>query len=196
MPLCNFWSIGNDHRTLLSHLLAEGKCRILESYSANEKELIEFHSLEDFQERFGYKCWEDELSEPIFLQLYPHDAAGSLQIRQISLRPEKCGGATFRYCSEGWGLVQLYLTAPRKGELQLSFTKHNSEKRAHLWESTYPDLAPVADWNWKAIESFSRRFNRFIQKCSVEVIGSQRVLPSARDFLVRSGKLPNSSADG
>ena len=56
------------------------------------------------------------------------------------LKPEACNGHTFRFCQEGWGLIQL----------QCDFRKHpivdcriavNSAIRAGNWSDTYPRLS-------------------------------------------------------
>jgi hypothetical protein len=88
----------------------------------------------------------------------------------------------FRYSSEGWGLIQLYLEAPRKGALSPSHTNHNSPSRAAKWSDTYSELRDPSLWDWDAVTSFSRRLNAFIRKQSVAKIGPRVVHSGAQRF--------------
>lgn len=189
MPNCDFWAFGDDHRVILDYIFAAGECRVFESYSVPDQELVEFRSLIDFQDRFRIESWDDGPSETMLLQLYPNGACGKFMINRFALDPRKCNGATFRYRCEGWGLVQLYLEAPYRNVLRESHTNHNSDKRAAAWEATYPEFGPASDWNWQVLTSFSRHLNRFIHKVAVDKIGSRVVLPNAKRFLASTGKL-------
>ncbi len=179
MPNCDFYAAGEDHRAVLEFLLHNRSCRILESYSRYEQKVREFESLGDFCEHFQFHDWEAGASETMLLQLYPVSAKGTLVIERIKLSPKHCDGATFRYCATGWGLVQLYLEPVREGRLRPSHTNHNSEKRAAAWQQTCPNLGSTADWDWRAITSFSRRLNHYIRKLSIGKRDSRVVLPQA-----------------
>lgn len=180
MPNCDFYAVGDDHRQVLEFLLERGDCDIFELASEFDSPLMQFRCLADFEQRFGIRDWNDaERSESILLQLLPHDCGGSVHIRRIALRPESCGGATFRYDAEGWGLVQLYLESPRSGRLRNSHTNHNSEARAEAWAPIYPNLDSPSKWDWKRVESFSRRLNRFIRGLAVDKDGSRPILSKA-----------------
>ena len=181
MPNCDFYACGADHRVILGHLLDQGECEIFELYSRPGHELVQFTSLEDFSGRFQFSDW-DGISETIHLHLYPKAARGFVEHRRISLSKAASPEQAFRYSSGGWGLIQLYLEAPRKGALSHSHTNHNSPARAATWSDTYPELREPALWDWDVVTSFSRRLNAFIRKQSVAKIGSRVVHPGAQRF--------------
>jgi hypothetical protein len=99
----------------------------------------------------------------------------------VELDPAACGGATFRYNADGWGLVQLYLGTLPEGDTRLedSHTNHNTLKRAQTWSGTVPELGDVDAWAFSKITSFSSRLNREIRKRGVAKAGSRVVLPGA-----------------
>jgi hypothetical protein len=179
MPNCDFYAVGDDHRAILEFLIEDGSCRIFEMYSPFGQRVKEFHNLTDFRARYDFRDWHLGCNESILLQLYAHDSSAKVAFERIELDPKRCQGATFRYKTVGWGLVQLYLEPVRRNKLHSSHTNHNSEKRARAWEETSPELGPVARWNWKSVTSFSRRLNSFIRKLAVFKIGSRVVLPQA-----------------
>lgn len=78
------------------------------------------------------------------------------------------------------GLIQLYLGGMDKEKLYSSHIGHNSEKRASAWEATAPTLGHVHQWDWKAINSTSRRLHYLLhQKWAVKKVGSRGVLAGA-----------------
>jgi len=184
MPNCDFFAAGPDHRAVLEFVLSQKNCQIHELGSEPDQDLREFRTLVDLEDCYSISNWNHwDCRPPMLLQLYPNDADGKFVRRLITLDSKRCKGATFRYTAEGWGLIQLYLESPikRSGKqwMETSHTNHNSEKRAMAWESTYPDLGRVSDWNWKAVTSFSRRLNRYIQSLAVDKKGSRPILPFA-----------------
>jgi hypothetical protein len=191
MPNCDFLAAGPDHRAVLEFVLGQADCRVYELYSEFDQPLFEFRTLADFEKHYSILDWNALHSrQSMLLQLYPPNASGKFVKHRIALDSRRCKGATFRYESSGWGLIQLYLQSPikRTGKqwLEASHTNHNSERRARAWESTYPELGPVSAWNWPVVTSFSRRLNRYIHKLAVAKIGSYAVLPFAAQ-LKKSG---------
>ncbi len=101
----------------------------------------------------------------VFLQytLYYPEAKGHTHERRIDLKPEACNGHTFRFCQEGWGLIQL----------QCDFRKHpmvecrvavNSAIRASNWSDTYPDFQSPNAWDWAVVERKAGRLVRLLRK--------------------------------
>lgn len=182
MPNCDFFACGDDHRLILDHLFSTMPGRIFELASEFETEIAEFRSLSDVERRYQINDWSQGQHPTLHLQLYAEGADGNVQFRRDDLNPKTCKGATYRYSSHGWGLIQLYLESPRNGTLRNSHTNHNSETRAHNWATTYPELGDPTEWNWAVVNAFSRKLNRFIRKSSVEKRGSRVVLPQAASF--------------
>ena len=183
MPNCDFYAVGLDHRAILEHLILQADCDLFESSSRADSELKQFHSIADFERHFSITDWRQGAIESISLLLYPRDANGALVKRRINFKPNSSHGATFKFCMEGWGLVQLWLEPIRNGSCSLSNTNHNSKKRAEAWSSTSARLGDPLDWDWKCVESFSRRLNRFIHKMAVCKEGSHPALPMAAQLL-------------
>lgn len=179
MPNCDFYAAGTDHQTVLDFLLKHGECDIYELGSRFEQPLRQFRHLSEFEEHFAITDWRIGSTVTILLQLYPHGAGGRFIARRVTLSPESCNGATFRYSAEGWGLIQLYLEPPREGDLHNSHTNHNSAKRAAAWSDTVNYLGSPSDWDWARVSSFSGRLNRFIRSLAVAKQRALSILPHA-----------------
>jgi hypothetical protein len=178
MPNCDFYAAGPDHRSLLEFVLSLDDCDVYELHSAVDREIVRFRTLEDVGVRYDVSSWDVGTGECIRLQIHPHAAGGRVMFDRVALSPTHTGG-TFRYSTMGWGLVQLYLEAPRDGRLRASHTNHNSGRRAVAHAPSHPGLGSVAEWNWAAVSRWSRRLNRFIQKAATEKRDGRAVLPHA-----------------
>lgn len=181
MPNCDYYAVASDHCLVIEHLVAAVDCDIYELYSRPGHETTRFRSISDFQLRYQISDWNN-LRETIHLQIYPHAAKGTVQQRRVILKNLSSPETSFRYATEGWGLVQLHLAVPKNGVLEASHTNHNTEKRALAWHDTYPDWGHPTLWDWDAVTSFSRRLNSFIRKQSVAKLGSRVILPASSDF--------------
>ena len=82
---------------------------------------------------------------------------GDLIFRKVDLDPNHCGGHSFRYSTNGWGLIQLYFGGINNNELHRSHIGHQSEKRALTWETEHKELGLVNKWDWKEIEQAGRK---------------------------------------
>jgi hypothetical protein len=188
LPNCDFYAFGDDHRLILAHIFDTMPCRVYELASGFDAELAEFRCLSELEDHYGISNWADGVHETILLQLHPNDAGGKVELQRVDLDPSKCDGATYRFQSRGWGLIQLYLFSPiknRKNSLNNSHTNHNSQKRSMKWAPEYSGDASPAAWNWSAVTSFSNKLNRFIRKSSVAKNGSRVILPCAQEYLSR-----------
>jgi hypothetical protein len=117
---------------------------------------------------------------PTHFQLHAPEMGGRVQYRRITFDPEIVKGATFRYSTEGWGLIQVYLGMLRDdGTLTSSHTNHNSEVRAQTWSHTYRDDPSPDEWNWAGVKRVSGKLVRFIRKLAVDKLGSRPILPAA-----------------
>jgi hypothetical protein len=178
MPNCDFYAVGPDLELVLDFIFARSGCRVFELYSPYDTDLVEFHSFAEVAQRYPVGQCKGACSS-VLLQLLP-ESAGEVVVRRINLRPESCGGATFRFEASGWGLIQLDLGGVSPMGVVHSHTGHNSAKRARAWEPTYADvLGPASGWTWSKVESTSRRINAFIRKSAVQKQGSRPVLPAA-----------------
>ena len=181
MPNCDFYATPEDHEQLLSWLFTDAACHVYELASDFEKPLKRFESAVDVMRQFERRYPNGELRQ-VRLNLYVLGAGPALEPQRITLDPNACGGATFRYETTGWGLVQLYLSAPRANRLENSHTNHNSRTRAERWEPIRGVESGSAAWDFPRITAFSSRLNRQIKKRAVATIGGRAVLADALDL--------------
>jgi hypothetical protein len=179
MPNCDFYATPTDHRIFLDWLFAEKTCQVYELASDWEQPLKCFQTTDEVLSQFERRYVTGKQWTSVHLQLYVLGAGPVFTPRRISLNPEACDGARFRYGAEGWGLVQLYLQSVRDGRLENSHTNHNSQRRAETWAATIDELGDPLRWDFPLIQSFSARLNRQIKKQSVAKMGSRAVLPGA-----------------
>jgi hypothetical protein len=117
----------------------------------------------------------------VLLELCPISHTDDKRVKRIELKPSKVSGATFREAIEGWGLIQVQIGGAGPKGIDHSRSNHNSETRARKWERTYPELGPVADWDFKLVSSISGRINRHIHNnLAISKIGSRPVLKDAK----------------
>jgi len=181
MPNCDFYATQEDHEGLLSWLFAEDRCDVYELASDFEQPLKWFRSASEVLAQFDRSYPNGRKWRSVHLQLYVRGAGPVFVPRRVALDPQACGGATFRYDADGWGLVQLYLGSASAGDERLedSHTNHNSLKRAQSWSDTVEEMGDVGAWDFAKITSFSSRLNREIRKRGVAKVGSRVVLPGA-----------------
>ena len=180
MPNCDFYAVGKDHRLLLEFVFSLNDCDVYELGSPVDQSIAQFRILADVCDRYGIASWDIGAEESIFLQIHPRAARGHVVFKKVLFGPKHKGPGTFCYETSGWGLIQLYLESAHGRRLRHSHTNHNSESRALAWQATYPNLGPVAEWDWSVVNRWSRRLNRFIQKCGVDKLYQRAVLPEAK----------------
>ncbi len=176
MPNCDFYACGGDAVEVVRFVLSQPGWSLWELASRPDCELRQFSTEAELLQVY------DVSSESALFNLHAPEMGGSVIPQRITFNPGAVPDATFRVDSGGWGLIQLYLEAPRDGKLRASHTNHNSQKRALKWEPTYLDrLGPVDAWDWKAVSRVSSRLNRFIRSRATSKSGTRFVLPCAQD---------------
>jgi hypothetical protein len=178
VPNLDFYAVGDDWSAVLETVFDLGLFRVFESDSEPDRELREFHAPTEVPDgRQGRS-----------LALFAIGAEPGPIAKRIDFLPGVHPDATFRYCCEGWGLIQLYHGAVvGTQELRWSYTNHKTEKRAAAWSATLQRLGDPAEWNWAAVTSASGRLNRAIRRMAVSKIGSHPVLPHAARFIAHAG---------
>lgn len=181
MSNCDFYAVRDDLISLLDFIYDETDCRVYESYSEYGKNLREFKSITELLKAFDLgQCRRQ--SDQILLQPYSPSAKGKFLVEKMNLNPAKCRGHTIRYSPGGWGLIQLYLGGIFEPEKKIvhSHLNHNSEKRALKWASTYPNYDKPEEWDWKSLNTTSRKIVHHItKKLSDKKEGSRSVLTKA-----------------
>jgi len=120
-------------------------------------------------------------------QLWTPRHKGKPIFKKIDLDPKHCNGHTFRYSTEGWGLIQLYFGGLKNNELNQSHIGHFNEKGALKREETNKVSGLVSLWDWTEIQITSRKLKNHIHnKLATRKIGSFGVLSGA-DKLEKQG---------
>ena len=181
MPNCDFYATASDIEDVLNFVFGLEGIAIFEHYSPFDQSLVQFHSPADISRRYADTGVCKGNAPSVLLAICPVSHMENKQVKRITLKPGKASGASFREVIEGWGLIQLQIGGVGPKGIVHSHTNHNSEARAKKWESTYPDLGPVADWDFRLVSSISGRINRHIRdNLAVTKIGSRPVLEDAK----------------
>lgn len=179
MPNLDFYAHGSDFDPLLEHLFEMPGLRIFEMYSYPDCDLVEFRSVHEIRSRYPVGECKGTVHSA-HLQLWPTSAGGRVEPRKFGLDPTKCGGATFRYCLEGVGLIQFYIGGRSPYGVLNSHTNHMTEKGVCAGSvASEESLRQIASWNWKEVHRVSSALNRHIRRNSVLKVGSRPVLPAA-----------------
>lgn len=177
MPNFGFFASDSDIPLVTEYLLASGG-KIFDTKSEINELPVEFLSTAEILEHHKnsiYHC----LSIAVW---YP-PGKGKVLFTRIDLSNNlKYKIGDFYHCTEGWALIFIHFggTDQKSRILSASNLSVNSEKRALGWEQTITRLGAVSDWDWRAIEKYSRAFSYHIaKKLAVEKIGAKPVLPGA-----------------
>lgn len=137
----------------------EESAEVLEAYSDFDQESIQLRSAKDL---CTYALSRRISNGYLHLAVRYPDMAGKLTKARIELDPSKCGGHTYRYQAQGWGLVWVYLKLSPAGGLE-SFISANSEKRAVAWAPAYPEMEAPSTWQWLPVARHLRRLRRALK---------------------------------
>lgn len=141
-------------------IFKERPSTVVEAYSGFGQEPCTFDSA---QELLAYAdARRGTPAGSVHIAVHYPDMAGRVACTRVALDPDKCDGHSFRFTADGWGLVFVYLQL-RAGTPE-SFVSANTEKRAHAWAATFPELDAPATWNWPAVARHSRRLQRALRQ--------------------------------
>jgi hypothetical protein len=180
----NFFATKSDKINLLDFLFKETDLKIFDLASPYGQEISEYKSTKEITSKFDlYNGGQSSLT----FQLWTERFGGDILFRKVDLNSKHCNGHTFRYSTDGWGLIQLYFGGVKDNILFYSHIGHFNEKRASKWKDTNDFNGSVDKWNWKEIEQTSRKIkNQIHNKTAVRKIGSYGILPGA-DILSNTG---------
>lgn len=176
----DFFADGNDVVSILDFIFSETDLLLYQLDSGYGQDIKYFQKTEEVLKIYNFP---KSLNSTHF-QLWTPKFMGDLVIRKVELDPKYCKGHTFRYSTEGWGLIQLYFGGLRGDKLEKSHLGHQSEKRATAWEETYKNLGPASKWDWKEVESTARKIkNQIHSKMAVRKINSYGILKGAQAYV-------------
>jgi len=178
MPNCDFYALSSDMVEVLDFVFAQPGWQLVELASRHDKPLRTFRATKGLIG--GFPTFAKQ-TRALYFHLHAESMGGRITSTRINFDPGAVPGATHRYDSGGWGLIQLYFGHIRKGQLAASHTSHNSELRAKKWAPIYEGDGGdrVEEWNWPEVTRVSGRLNRFLRGRATGKRGSRPVLPSA-----------------
>jgi len=179
----HFFADKLDKLEILEFIFLETDLRVYELGSTYGKEICEYKNVDEISSKFDLEMEEFGTT----FQLWTPRHKGKPIFRKIDLDPKHCNGHTFRFSTEGWGLIQIYFGGQKNNELRQSQIRNFSEKGALKWEETNIRNGLVSLWDWKEIQTTSRRLKNHIHnKLATRKIGSIGILSGA-DKLEKQG---------
>jgi hypothetical protein len=122
----NFFADKEDKIKVLEFIFNETDLKIFDSYSAYEQKICEYKNVQEITSKFDLANG-GEFAVTFLLWSPRHK--GKVLFRKIELNP-KYSSYSFRYATNGWGLIQLYFGGLENNQLRQSHIGHFTEKRA------------------------------------------------------------------
>src|SRR5262245_40223770 len=97
-------SVDQLHQVVAA-VFAQGPVVVKQAYSDFDTTTREFLDVKALTEDLRRRPGKSDVFRN-YTVYYP-EAKGRIYERRIALKPESCDGHTFRFCQEGWGLIQL-----------------------------------------------------------------------------------------
>lgn len=173
----DFFADETDKIEVLNFIFRETDLQVFDHASAYGQKISEYKTTEEIVSKFDLRNGD---KFAVTFQLWTPRLKGDLIFRKVDLDPKRCNGHTFRYSTDGWGLIQLYFGGVKHNELNLSHIGHQSEKRALAWSSNHPEMGQVEKWDWREVEKVARGLKYQIHnKMTKRKIGSVGILVGA-----------------
>jgi hypothetical protein len=180
----DFFADKADKLKILDYIFNETDLQVYDLGSPYGQEICEYKSIEEISSKFDLDNGD---KFAVTFQLWSPRHKGKPLFRKIDLDPKRCNGHTFRYSTDGWGLIQLYFGGLKNNELNQSHFGHFNESGALKNESSTALNGKVNDWDWSEIQATSRKLKYQIHnKLATRKIGSFGVLAGA-DILEKQG---------
>lgn len=176
----NFYAGENDKLEIIEFIFNETDLKIYDFYSPYGEKICKYSSAKEMAEKFDFISGG---KFALTFSLWSPRHKGKPIFRRIELNPKYCNGHTFRYSTDGLGMIHLYFGGIKNKYLALSNIVHISERRARIYESPIFFKSKVDKWNWKEINKTSRKIKyRIHKKMAVDKIGSIGVLKQANEL--------------
>ncbi len=179
----DFFANKADKLEILDFIFKNTDLQVYDLGSLHGQEICQYKSGDEIASKFDLEI--DEFGTTF--QLWTPRHKGKPIFRRVDLDPKRCNGHTFRYATEGWGLIQLYFGGLKNNELKPSHIGHFNEKGALKWEDNNSVNGLDSSWDWKEIQSTSRKLKYQIHnKLATRKMGSYGILSGA-DKLEQQG---------
>ena len=168
----DFFADKDDKIEILDFIFRETDLQVFDLGSPYGQKISQYKTTEEIVSKFDLHNGD---KFAVTFQLWTPGFKGDLVFRKVELDPKRCGGHTFRYSTDGWGLIQLYFGGVKNSELNRSHIGHQSQKRAIAWETNHLDLGPVSKWDWDEVEKVAHGLKHQIHnkmtKRKIESVG-------------------------
>jgi hypothetical protein len=156
----NFFADRADKIKILDLILNDTDLRMYDLSSPYGQEISEYKTVDEVEAKFDLDNGDNFA---LCFQLWTPRHKGKPVFRKIELDPKRCNGHTFRYSTDGWGLIQLYLGGIKNNQLNHSHLGHFGEKGALKLQLTNTFNGRVSDWDWTEIQLTSRKLKQQIR---------------------------------
>jgi hypothetical protein len=163
----DFFASKEDKIEILEFIFKETNLHVYDLVSKYDQKVNRYQSVYDITSRFDL---DDNKDLEITFILWSSDFKGQVFFRKSDLNPQYFDGSTFRYSTEGWGLIQLHFGAIENNRLDYSNLFHFNETEAlKIASESNNDFSSIpADWDWTNIHNYSKKLWTFIQSKTVE----------------------------
>jgi hypothetical protein len=176
----DFFANKQDKITVLDFIFNSTELQVFDHYSPFGQEISQYKSTAEIISHFEL---EKGRQSAVTFNLWAHNFGGKARYQRVKLNPKYCNGHTYRYATEGWGLIQLYFGGLEGNTLFHSHIGHFNEAGALKSEGINKENGQVSLWNWKVIEQTSGKLKYQIHnKMSIRKIGSCGVLEGAENL--------------
>jgi hypothetical protein len=176
----DFFANKQDKISVLEFIFNATELQVFDLGSPYGKEINQYKSTDEIISQFDL---EKGRQFAVSLNLWAPGFGGKVIFKRVELNPKYCNGHTYRYSTEGWGLIQLHLGGLEGNTLYHSHIGHFNEKGALKWEDINDEKGKVDLWDWKAIEQTSRKIKYQIHnKMFVRKMGSYGILQGAENL--------------
>ncbi len=183
----DFFADKTDKIEILDFIFKDTDLQVYDLGSQYGKEICQYKTVDEITSKFDL---HNGNKFAVTFQLWTPRHKGKPLFRKIDLDPKNCNGHTFRYSTDGWGLIHLYFGGLENNELNQSHIGHFNEKEALKWEGTNKVNGLVSLWDWAEIQSTSRKLKYQIHnRLATRKIGSFGVLSGADKFEKQGIKL-------
>jgi hypothetical protein len=183
----DFFADKTDKLEILEFIFKETDLHIYDLTSPFGQEICEYKTLDEIISKFDLVNGD---KFAVTFQLWSPRHKGKPFFRKIDLDPKRCNGQTFRYSTDGWGLIQLYFGGLKNNELNQSHIGHLNEKEALKLEGANLFNGLANAWNWTEIKVTSRKMKYHIHnKLAMRRIGSLDILTEADRLELQGIKL-------
>ena len=183
----DFFADKADKLQIIQYILTDTDLQIYDASSPFGQEIFNYKSVEEISSKFDLVNGD---KFAVTFQLWTPRHKGQPVFRKIELDLKRSNGHTFRYSTDGWGLIQLYFGGLKNNQLSQSHIGHFNEAGALKNEGSTTFNGKVSSWDWTEIQTTSRKLKYQIHnKLARRKIGSLGVLAGADRLEIAGIKL-------